>query len=318
MKTNLDLNLFKVLDAIYREGSITKAAQKLNLTQSAVSQSLARLRVELNDEVFVRERGGMAPTFVTRGLIGEVQAMLFHAQAAVSTALQFEPRQAKREFALGMTPLFEAAILPTLVEELSVTAPDITIRAVDSNSDTLEADLAAGRLDIAIDTLLPPNPILRHCQITKDYLVVVSRRDHPQINKRLSLETYLQLNHIDINDGFSGPNPIDAALHQMDRARRITLRSRDSYSSCRIVERSNLLVTMTMRYAALLNLEMDTKLWQLPLSIPPATSYMYWHQRYDQDPSNLWLRENVIAAIRRAFELFDKAAAEKVKTRRND
>ena len=184
----VDLNLFIVLDAIYREGNITRASQKLYLTQPAVSHALGRLRELLKDPLFVRQGTQMIPTPYTRQLIVPIQQALQTFEHSVNQEPIFEALNSERHFCLGLRDVLEASILPPLLQYLQQHAPHISLSSVRLDRQDLESELTAGNIDFALEIPYAVSDTIEHSPVVSDQLVVVARQQHPALTTGLDLE----------------------------------------------------------------------------------------------------------------------------------
>ncbi|MCV6614006.1 MAG: LysR family transcriptional regulator, partial [Cellvibrionaceae bacterium] len=148
----IDLNLFVLLDAIYRERSVTKVAMQLSLTQPAVSNALSRLRQTFDDPLFIRTPEGMVPTPVAESVIQDVRKALNLLGRSVDISAKFEPQQSDKVFNLGMNDLAESLLLPKLRERLKSEAPNIAITSYYVERRTATEELKAGIIDLLVDT----------------------------------------------------------------------------------------------------------------------------------------------------------------------
>jgi DNA-binding transcriptional LysR family regulator len=292
--SRIDLNLFVVLDAIYSEGNITRASQKLRLTQPALSHALGRLRELLKDPLFVRQGATMAPTPLTRSLIGPVRQALQTLELSVQENRRFDPRQTRRTFHLGLRDVFEATLLPRLVHALEQQASEITLASVRADRRALEADLASGALDLALDIPLPVSEAIRQRRVAQDRLIVLARPHHPAIPDELTLDLYLRQTHILVSSRRQGPGLEDFELHRAGHRRRIGLRCQHYFAACRVVARTDWLLTMPEQYARIANAQFGNHIHPFPLPTPPLDVQLYWHANADHDPANQWLREQCI------------------------
>lgn len=293
----LDLNLFVVLDAIYTEGNITRAAKSLNLTQPALSHALGRLRSVLNDPLFTRQGSLMMPTPLTRSLIGPVRQSLKTLTTSVQQANSFDPMKTSRFFNIGLRDVLEAKILPGLVERIKAQAPGVGISSVRADRHELESELTAGSLDLAVDVLLQQPKEIHRTKLLRDTQVVVARRGHPAIGGGLDLETYLSQSHILVSSRRKGQGLEDMALASLDRHRHVALRCQQYYAACHVVSETDLLLTMPEHYAHMANLNLPNRILPLPLEVPSFDIYLYWHENVDADPANVWLRKLLIEMV---------------------
>jgi DNA-binding transcriptional LysR family regulator len=297
----VDLNLFVVLDAIYREGSITKAAVTLNLTQPAVSHALSRLREVYDDPLFVRAGNRMAPTPLTRSIIDSVREALGQLQTTLTTPQPFDPATNQKQVVLAMRGVVESVLLPDLVAELEVQAPQMQFISARVPRREMEAELAAGRLDLAFDVLLPIGANIRHCVLLEDRFVVMSRKRHLSLRGGLDLEKYLQQRHVVVSSRRSGPVVEDFELGRLGYHRHIGMRCQNYFVALKTVAHTQMLLTVPENYALRNQHYHDLKIWSLPLELQPVASYMYWHASVDDDPANQWLRNQVISLHNREW-----------------
>lgn len=296
--SRIDLNLLVVLDAIYTEGGITRAAEKLHLTQPAISHSLGRLRELFKDELFVREGRAMVPTPLARSLIPPVRNALRGLEVTLNELERFDPATTQKRFTLAVRDVFESTLLPPLLKRVGRTAPSVDIAAVQVERREFESELAAGTLDAALDVLLPLSEHVRHRRISLDRVVVVARRNHPAVRRGLSLASYLKLDHVLVSSRRSGPGLEDIELSRRGLKRRIRLRCQHYFAACRVVSQTDLILTMPGIYARIANRQFGNRILPLPLDMPPLDAYLYWHANVDNEPANRWLREQIAASFR--------------------
>jgi DNA-binding transcriptional LysR family regulator len=295
--SRIDLNLLVVLDAIYTEGGITRAAGKLHLTQPAISHSLGRLRELFRDELFSREGRAMVPTPLARSLIEPVRRALRGLEVTLNELESFDPATTRKRFTLAVRDVFESTVLPSLLKTVSRKAPSVDIAAVQVERREFESELAAGTLDAALDVLLPLSEQIRHKRISHDRHVVVARKGHPAVRKGLTLPTYLKQHHVLVSSRRSGPGLEDVELSRQGLSRRIRLRCQHYFAACRVVSQTDLILTMPGHYARIANRQFGNQILPLPLEMPSLDAYLYWHANVDNEPANRWLREQVIAAF---------------------
>ena len=295
--SRIDLNLLVVLDAIYTEGGITRAADKLHLTQPAISHSLGRLRELFRDELFAREGRAMVPTPLARNLIEPVRRALRGLEATLNELETFDPATTQKRFTVAVRDSFEATLLPPLLRRVTRTAPSIDVAAIQVERRELESELGAGALDAAIDVLLPLSPQIRHRRITLDQLVAVARKGHPAVKRGLTLATYLKQHHVLVSSRRTGPGLEDVELSRQGLSRRIRLRCQHYFAACRVVSQSDLILTMPGRYARVANRQFGNQIIALPFQMPSLDAYLYWHANVDNEPANKWLRELLVEAF---------------------
>src|SRR5690606_21217677 len=195
--SKVDLNLFIVFDAIYTEANLTRAGQIVGITQPAVSNALARLRDTFNDPLFVRTAQGMVPTPMAQNIITPVRQALQLLRVSVQESRSFNPTEANKTYRISMTDLTEAVILPHLAGRIRRLARNINIDSFLTRRRETTKELAAGRLDFAIDAPLNTDPQVRHVRLFEDRYVCIMRKGHPLAGKEsITLDDYLAQSQI--------------------------------------------------------------------------------------------------------------------------
>ena len=302
--SKVDLNLFIVFDAIYTEANLTRAGQIVGITQPAVSNALARLRETFNDPLFVRTAQGMVPTPMAQNIIGPVRNALSLLRVSVQESRIFNPLQAVKTYRISMTDLTEAVILPPLFQRLRRLAPTVIIESFLSKRRETTKELAAGRLDFAVDAPLNTDPQVRHVKLMEDRYVCAMRKGHPLATKeKFTLDDYLSLTHIHISSRRSGLGHVDLALGKMGVQRKIALRSQHYLMASQVLQQTDMVMTVPERFARRHNL----RHLPLPVEVPPLETHLYWHESTDQDPANRWMREQIIELCERVVIEEEKA-----------
>ena len=287
----VDLNLFIVFDAIYTEANLTRAGQIVGITQPAVSNALARLRETFNDPLFVRTAQGMVPTPMAQNIIGPVRNALSLLRVSVQESRIFNPLQANKTFRISMTDLTEAVILPPLFQRLRRLAPAVVIESFLCKRRETTKELAAGRLDFAVDAPLNTDPQVRHVKLMQDQYVCALRQGHPMAKDKISLDEYMGMTHIHISSRRNGLGYVDLALGKMGLQRRIALRSQHYLMASQVLQQTDMVMTVPERFAR----RHQLKYVRLPVNdVPPLETHLYWHESTDQDPANRWMREQMI------------------------
>jgi DNA-binding transcriptional LysR family regulator len=295
--SRIDLNLLVVLDAIYTEGGITRAAEKLHLTQPAISHALGRLRRLLKDELFAREGRAMVPTPFARNLIEPMRRSLRSLEITLNEIESFDPKTSQKRFALGVRDVLEATLLPPLMAHIGREAPAVEIAAIQVDRRDMESELASGALDAALDVLLPVSDAVRHARIAGDRMMVVVRKGHPTVKNRLTLEQYLNHEHILVSSRRSGPGLEDVELSRLGVQRRVRLRCQHYFAACRVVSQTDFVLTMPERYARIANEHFGNRMLPFPLEKPTLDVHLYWHSNVENEPANRWLRKQLRATF---------------------
>jgi DNA-binding transcriptional LysR family regulator len=291
---NLDLNLLRVLDAVLRERSVTAAAGRLGLTQPAVSNALARLRAAFGDALFVRTPSGMAPTPLARELDDPVRQSLLLIESALAHGRGFDPATSKREFRLHMSDLGEVSFLPRLVEHVRQRAPGVYLETLGLPLEAIDEALASGALDIAVGFLPGLATQVRRRRLFRDPYVCLMRSDHPRIGSRLTRKLFLEASHTLVSSIGSGHRVVEEALERNGIMRRIALRVPHFTVVPMVLARTDLLLTLPSQVARAYEADGRFKSLPVPLPIPPAEVAVHWHERFERDAGNRWLRELMV------------------------
>lgn len=293
-----DLELLRVLDAILGEGGVTRAAERLNLSQSAISHSLARLRLMFGDPLLSREGRKLVPTPLARELVAPLRQGLEALDRLVAGAGRFDPATSEAQFTISLRDPTETLMLPAIMSRIAHAGRGIALRTVQVRRRNLESALAAGTVSLAVDIALPLTDSVRRQKISADRPAVVMRRGHPALSKGLTLDRYLEQDHVMVTSRRQGPGLEDVELSKRGLSRRIRLRCRNYLAALRVVATSDLVVTMGERYVPLLSAGLKTETVAFPFRMPTLDLYLYWHASADGDAANRWLRSLVVDAFR--------------------
>ena len=309
----LDLNLLRVFDEVMAEGSLTRAARNLSLTQPAVSNALRRLRETLGDELVQRSGQGMAPTPRARAIWPAVREALAQLQSSLIPN-EFVPAEANTSFVLAMSDATAAELIPGLTETLEKQAPRVTLRVVPlttrdprSMLDEEACDLAVGYFPSMLADLTArtqsgePQPFFHQRLYTGEY-VCVMRKDHPLAQGPLTIDAFCAARHMLVS--FSG-RPfgfIDEALATLGRERFVVLTVNQFFTAARVVANANLLTVLPLHFVKVTGFADQLVFRPLPFEVSPVLVDAVWHRRNQQRSSHVWLREVVQRATDSAFQ----------------
>ncbi len=297
-----DLNLLRVFEAIHRDRSVSVAADKLGLSQPAVSSALNRMRRLFDDPLFVRSTGGMEPTRKAILLAEAVGLGLNIIRAGVATSTSFDPSSSTREFRIAMTDVGEITFLPRLMQTLARSAPNIAIHAVEHGLVNYEDLLETGEIDIAIGRF-QLNSSFSSQHIHSSKFSVLLRSDHPLIEHSqdgtpaLSYERYLQASHVTVQAPGASRDPIARALGSDRSKKRNALSVPHSVVLAEIVEGGEFVATVPDKSVNwLLHGRPDLCAVPLPVDVETNIVCQWWHRRNDKDPGHLFIR-GILAEI---------------------
>lgn len=293
----IDLNLFVVFDAIYRERSVTKVAMQLNLTQPAVSNALGRLRQTFDDPLFVRTPEGMAPTPVADSVVADVRDALALLGRSVEIGARFDPVTSDKVFHFGMNDLAESLLLPKLRAIVKEQAPNISITSYYVERKAATEELKAGIIDLLVDTPMVNSKGLGRAPLKNLPYVVAMRLGHPMSGEPLTVESYLNGEHIHVSSRRKGRGQMDIALHSLDYRRVVKMRVQNYLVAARITEETDLLWTVPRLLAETLPLYIT----DLPFEVGALEWQLYWHKQAEADPANIWMRSVITDMVREPF-----------------
>ena len=288
----IDLNLLRAFDAVLQERSVTAAARRLRRTQPAVSNALARLRALVGDPLFVRTPAGMDATPVARELGEPVRQALALLDAALAHGPGFDPATATRAFRFYMSDLGQIEFLPPLVERAQRSAPGVRLEAVAMEVEDIGDALATGSLDLAVGFLPGLGPPVRRQPLFRDPYVCLMRQGHPAAAARLTKRAFLESSHALVSYK-GGHRVIEEALERAGLARKIALRVPHFTVVPMVLERTDLILTLPLRIARVYGRQGRFRFLPPPVPIPPADVGAHWHERFERDPGNRWLREMI-------------------------
>lgn len=294
-----DLNLFVVFDVIYQEGNLTRASERLHLSQPAVSHALSRLRERFADPLFERSGRHMVPTPLARAIIERVRSALAELESTLDEGLVFEPSRSGRQFTLAMRDLLEATALPALVSHIQPQAPGIRLRSVRQRRRELVMALRNGNIDFAADVLLPVESDIAHQCIGEQQLAVLIRQQHPALLQPWDVDNYLGWGHVQVSSRPQGPGMEDVALAQQGLQRRIVLRCQNYYAALQLAASTDLLLTVPQDYALQLASQQPQQWLVKPFPVASAVLqlHLYWHQKALRDPALQWLKQQILTVF---------------------
>ena len=291
---DLDLNLLRVFDAVLRRRSVTAAGEEIGLSQAGVSNALARLRKLCGDRLFVRSPRGMDPTPFAKSIADAVRQALGLIEGTLARRPVFDPATTERTFRLHMSDIGEMVFLPQLLERLQRVASGVHIETRSTLQGEIEQALAAGELDLAVGFLPGLQAPVRSHPLFRDAYVCMMRADHPRIGGTLARKQFLEAAHALVSSIGAGHRVIEDTLLAHGLNRRIALRVPHFMVVPMILERTDLVVTVPERVASVFERMGRFKTLRPPVAIPRTDVRVHWHERYEQDPGNRWLREVLI------------------------
>lgn len=284
---DIDLNLLRVFDAVYRAGSVSRAAELLDLTQPAASQGLTRLRTLVHDPLFVRAPGGVRPTPKAERLAEPIRQALAVIEQALSESSGFEPAVSRRTFRVHMSDIGEGRFLPELMTALREQAPGVRIETLPLPRGEIADALDAGRIDLAFG-FLPMVKETQRLQLIKDRYVVLLRRGHPFTRKkRGARELLADLRQLEFVAVRSHADTL-RILQLLKLEDRLRLTTEHFMVLPAIVRATDLAVVMPRNIAN--GFEGGYAIVEPDFPLRDFTVSLHWSRRFEADPGNRWLR----------------------------
>ncbi|MBL0421046.1 LysR family transcriptional regulator [Ramlibacter sp. AW1] len=294
----IDLDGLQVFDAVMREGSVTRAADSLALTQSAVSHALARLRLILKDPLFVRTAGGVKPTPRAINLWDEVQDALQVLRRAVLPG-EFDPFTARGTITLAVNDMIAQLLMPKLVQQLQDQAPHLRLSMPMRTFGESELRLEQGTLDFGLGLFYALQPSLRRRSLWTDDYVCLCRRGHPALAKPWTLEAFQAVHQVGVSPNGDLFTYADGALRYAGIERTVTILV--SHFSCvpPMLQGTDLMALMPRFYAGAVADHYGLALLDPPFTLSPVKYELVWHERSERVASHVWLREQLVTALGR-------------------
>ncbi len=292
----LDLNLLIALDVLIAEASVTKAAEKLNLSQSAMSYSLKKLRAILNDDLLIRTSRDMEVTPYAREISDRVRQILVEIQATFLAKDTFDPATTQETFKIAMSDYAEATIGVNLIQQIASQASGIKIRVNNLEKETVMEDLDANRLDLAINPLLNLKSWHVSQDLYREEFVCVFRGDD-RVDE-LCLDDYIERSHIlvSMKDDFQGKS--DLILERQQQSRRVIWSTSHFMAVPFLLNNSDCVALLPRRMAQQCAKSMNLEILPPPIPLEGFTVSMVWHQSNTNNLAHQWLRQQIIEAVR--------------------
>lgn len=282
-----DLNLFVIMNSIYTEGSLTKAAEVVGITQPAVSNALSRLREKFDDDLFVRTGSGMVPTQKTENIIKDIQNALQLMQKSVNEPDEFDPATSQKTFRISLGDINEGRILAILISKIEKLAPNIKLECYYTARGQVPHALATNELSFAVDPFIPNSKDTNSTKVFSDKFVIAHRANHP-VSKisEITLDEALKLKYINISNRKRGASVVEMEMQKMQLQPEIALRAQHYLVTPEIVRSTDLCLLCSETFAKKHGLSYVN----LPFEVPPLEQYLIWHKSDDNDGSHIWMR----------------------------
>jgi DNA-binding transcriptional LysR family regulator len=291
-----DLNLLVALDALLTDKSVTRAGARMNLSQSAMSGTLARLRDVFHDELLIPVGRGMVLTPLAQELVEPLRDLLQQVRSTLATRPRFNAATSDRHFSISVSDYVASVLIVDLLRVVTAVAPSITfeLRSVGAR--------AGEDLDrVTVDFVIAPegyvSPAHSREVLFEDTHTCIAWADNPQVGSTVTIDQYLSLGHVVVRVSEDGVNYDERILRTMNCHRRVEVVTPSFDLAPHLVVGTERIATvatrLALKYAGLLPI----KLLPLPIEMPPMAEMLQWHRAHDHDPAHIWLRAQMRQAV---------------------
>lgn len=292
----IDLNLFRVFVAIYKEKNLTRASEQLFLSQPAVSHALARLRDHFNDPLFIRDGHGVVPSPLAKRLWPTIEQSLQLMQQAIQSTHDFQPARDLTHLTIAMNDEYEWIYLPYIIQHLTQFNPNLQLNSVRIDRKNLRHELSTGKIDFAIDVEHSVEESINYECFSKDQFVVISRNQHPLLSSaELTKEIYLEAKHITVSSRPTGRVFEDFFLSKQGIKRTISFRCQQYETAIRLITQTDHLLTIPQRQIAYFKDDYpQLKVHPLPIDIDGYQMNLYWDRQKSDEHQIAWCKMQLL------------------------
>ena len=285
-----DLNLMPVFVALMEERSVTRAAERLGMTQPALSNALSRLRTTLQDQLFIRQRYGVQPTPVAVELAPVIAQALARLDDAVLGQQEFDPATAERLLTIAPNGYVELVLVPAVVARLRAAAPGITLRLVPYSNDLAETGVVSGTTALVLGRVIdsPDSLVVQH--LFDEGFACVVRADHPEIASSISRDQFERLKHVNVVPPGRMRAGLFQALARQQLKREVAISVTNFFAVAEMVAVTDYCATLPSLVCRRLSHDPRLKILPPPVDLGTFPVEMAWHVRYRHDPAHRWLR----------------------------
>lgn len=291
----LDLNLLITLDVLLAERNVTRAAERLNLSQPSVSVQLAKLRDTLGDPLLLPGPRGMRPTARAEALREPLREALEALQRAVSPQDRFDPARATNTWRVAAFDYAESTVVLPVLHGLRTMAPGTRLAVMQAVPSLLARQAEQGEIDLAFHTTEGAPPGLHRRPLFTERYVLAGRAGHPGLRRKPTPAQFCRLEHVIVSpDGGGFFGPTDDALAARGLSRRVVLSVPHFLFVLSVLASTDLVAMLPSR---LVRDAAGIKVVEAPIEIPGYEMSMLWHERVHRDPAHRWLRDTIVASV---------------------
>ncbi|MDB5968214.1 MAG: LysR family transcriptional regulator [Hydrocarboniphaga sp.] len=292
----IDLNLLVTLEALLVEQNVTKAANRLHLSQPAVSAQLSRLRDVFDDSLLIPAQRGMTPTAKALELLEPLRHALDQVRAAVVQHSNFDPERAHLTVAIACTDYLQAALVQPLVLSLRRQAPGVRVALRTLDIPHLEMQMARGEVDLALMTPSAAAPSLRTRHLFDERYVLIGRQGHPKLRRNITVEQFARLEHVIVSlRGGEFSTPVDDALAVLGYKRNVVLSASSFLLLLEMVTHSDFVALVPQRLVR--DRSSQLKIVECPFPVEGFEVSIVWHERNHGHNGQRWIREALVTLV---------------------
>lgn len=287
-----ELNLLVIFDSVMTEKSITRTAERLSMTQPAVSNAVARMRTAWKDELFVKDGRNIQPTTFAKNLWEQIKDPLYNLNQAIEPD-GFDPKTAKRTFRIAVTDIIVDSLWLEMRRFFEQHAPGINLHAVPYTIDKAQRVLDDADVDLVISSITPDSSNISSSHLIDTCFLCAMRADHPLAKPDLTVEEFAAAEHLLVSLSGDSYGVTDRVLHQHGLTRRIAMTVNHFSSAAPLLMETDLIAILPA--GAIYKHVASGKLsvTRCPVDIPYSSISMLWHKRQDNDAGLKWLREHI-------------------------
>lgn len=294
----VNLNLLAAFDALLRERSVTRAAAKMGVTQSAMSDSLAQLRRLFDDSLFFRTPHGILPTPRALQLAEPIRQGLALFDRAL-TPVHFEPLVAKHTFVLAASDYVEFVLLPPLLQRLAREAPGVRVEVRPWGLHEIPSALARGEIHLMIGFYAQLPPHHAETLLFDEEYVGIARKGHPSLGRKPTLDTWLAQKHVLVSQQGDSPGSVDRALSARKRSRTVSVRVSHFLLVPVLVAQTDMVAAVSARVATAFAEQLGLRTFAPPIKLPTSRIGQVWHEQLEHDPAQRWFRALIADVCRK-------------------
>lgn len=292
-----DLNLLYVFEALWRDRSVTRAAENLGVTQGAVSSALKRMRGEYRDKLFVLAGRRMEPTALAAEMAPTLLESLNAIRKTSGMSSSFDAAHSRRAFTIRTRDVGEVVVLPSLFARVAREAPGVNLNVVFAPIDETLHGLSTGRIDVALGYLPALERNIHKKVLFKQRYLCLMRRDHPMARQELTQKRFVAQEHLLVEYAGSGHILLERALNEAGAKDKIRVRMQQYLAAPHLVLNSDLIWTCPESLVMELCKYFPLLVKPLPLPLGHFEVALYWHDRFHKDPASQWFRSQVVDCV---------------------